>query len=103
MPRTVGCSVKAYTNNIRTEINAGKERDQAVAIAINYLKKDCGVTSKKRMTPAQIISAGSSKKNGESARGVRDGSGPSKDSYRRKKEKKKIGRRKERGEKCPNE
>jgi len=34
-------------------------------------------------------------------RGVRDGSGSYKDSYRRRVEKKSIGRRRAKGEKCP--
>lgn len=36
-------------------------------------------------------------------RGVRDGTGPYMDSYRRRVERKDYGRRKEAGEKCPNE
>lgn len=38
---------------------------------------------------------------GENERGVRDGSGPYDDSYRRIIEQKDIGRRKEAGEECP--
>lgn len=56
MPRSVGCSVKAYMENIRIHRREGMKIDQAVATAISYLKKDCGIVSKKRMTPAQIIS-----------------------------------------------
>jgi hypothetical protein len=37
----------------------------------------------------------------EEGRGVRDGTGPDKESYRRKVEKKKKGRRQEKGEVCP--
>ena len=38
---------------------------------------------------------------GKTRRGVRDGSGPFKGSYRRKSEGKSIGRRRAAGQKCP--
>jgi len=38
---------------------------------------------------------------GKERAGVRDGTGPYKNSYRRKVEGKSYGRRRERGEKCP--
>jgi len=42
-------------------------------------------------------------KTGKDRRNVRDGTGPFRDSYRRSVERKSHGRRKEAGEKCPNE
>ena len=40
---------------------------------------------------------------GKEERGVRDGSGPYRDSYRRRTEQKETGRREEAGEPCPSE
>lgn len=52
------CSTKAMSQNIRHYRHAGKEGPQAVAIAYSVLKKACGVTSKERMTPKEIVAKG---------------------------------------------
>lgn len=57
------CSLKAFKNNIRREYHAGKtaQGTQHVAIALSVLKRSCGVDSKARMKPKEIVAAGSSK------------------------------------------
>ena len=58
MPLRRECSLEAFSKNIETEIKSGKPRPQSVAIAYSVLKKACGVKSKKKMTPKEIISMG---------------------------------------------
>jgi len=57
------CSLEAFKNNVRREYHAGKtaKGTQHVAIAISVLKRACGVKSKERMTPKEIVAAGSQK------------------------------------------
>ena len=62
MPINKGCSISAFRENVSMLIREGRERDQALAIAISTLKKACGVTSEKRMTPQGIVRAGKKKK-----------------------------------------
>jgi len=50
--------MKAFSSNVRSEIESGKPRAQAVAIAISTLKTACGVTSSRQMKPSQIVKAG---------------------------------------------
>lgn len=42
MPLVNGCSRKAISQNIRTEIKDGKPQKQAVAIALNIARKNAG-------------------------------------------------------------
>jgi hypothetical protein len=57
------CSLEAFKNNVRREYHAGKtaQGTQHVAIALSVLKRSCGVDSKARMTPKEIVAAGDSK------------------------------------------
>ena len=73
--------------------------------AIGYrLGRPAGVSMNKaavRGTGASRLGYALGKRAAEAARGVRDGTGPHTDSYRRRKEKKRKGRRQEAGEPCP--
>lgn len=57
------CSLVAFDRNVSREYKAGKtaQGTQHVAIAISVLKRACGVDSKKRMTPKEIVAAGTGK------------------------------------------
>lgn len=55
MPLQRSCSKDAFENNIKAEMRAGKDRDQAVAIAFSTLKKACGVSSGFRGSADEII------------------------------------------------
>lgn len=71
MPLSRECSMEAVAANIRQWLKekadearkSGRSREelqqQAIAVALSTLKKSCGVTSKARMTPKQIVAAGS--------------------------------------------
>lgn len=54
------CSLDAFKHNIRREYHAGQtaQGTQHVAIALSVLKRSCGVDSKDRMTPKEIVAAG---------------------------------------------
>ena len=54
------CSLDAFKHNIRREYHAGQtaQGTQHVAIALSVLKRSCGVDSKGRMTPKEIVAAG---------------------------------------------
>jgi hypothetical protein len=54
------CSLEAFKNNVRREYHAGKtaQGTQHVAIALSVLKRSCGVDSKERMSPKEIVAAG---------------------------------------------
>ena len=66
MPLDKSCSQKAFRNNVRISHDEGKPMDQAIAIAYSVLKKACGVTSKERMKPSEIIGASKKESSGES-------------------------------------
>jgi hypothetical protein len=57
------CSLVAFDRNVSREYKAGKtaQGTQHVAIAISVLKRACGVDSKGRMTPKEIVAAGKRK------------------------------------------
>jgi len=63
MPLDRRCSMDAFEANIRREYYRGKtaKGTQHFAIAMSTLKRACGVTSKERMTPQQVIAAGKKK------------------------------------------
>ncbi len=46
MPLSRSCSVEAFRSNIATEVEAGKSRNQAVAIAADTLREACAEASK---------------------------------------------------------
>lgn len=54
------CSLDAFKHNLRREYHAGQtaQGTQHVAIALSVLKRSCGVDSKDRMTPKEIVAAG---------------------------------------------
>lgn len=58
MPLNKSCSVDAFEANIKAEIEAGKDRDQAVAIAFDTLKDACGVDTDERLSAKEIVSRG---------------------------------------------
>jgi hypothetical protein len=66
MPLVKKCAVTAMSKNIAKEMKRcparGKRRSKcqkrAVAIGYSVLRKACGVTSKRRMTPKQIVAIG---------------------------------------------
>jgi len=57
------CSLDAFKHNLRREYHAGQtaQGTQHVAIALSVLKRSCGVDSKDRMTPKEIVAAGGKK------------------------------------------
>lgn len=61
MPLNRTCSLDAVSDNIRREMEAGKSQAQAIAISLSVLKRSCGVDSKERMTPKEIVQAGRGK------------------------------------------
>lgn len=48
MPLEKGKSKKVISNNIRTEMNAGKKQSQAIAIALNTARKSGAKILKKK-------------------------------------------------------
>lgn len=60
MPLIKTCDLDAFYKNLKTEIDAGKDRSQAFAIAINVLKKACGVETDEKMSPEEIVAKGES-------------------------------------------
>lgn len=60
VPLIKRCSMDAFEKNIRRMWREGKRAKgtQHVAIALSTLKRACGVKSKRRMTPREIIAAG---------------------------------------------
>lgn len=57
------CSLDAFKHNLRREYHAGQtaQGTQHVAIALSVLKRSCGVDSKDRMTPKEIVAMGGKK------------------------------------------
>ena len=55
MPLERRCSTKAMGRNVAREIKAGKDKSQASAIGYSTLKKACGVTTDKKLTPKEIV------------------------------------------------
>lgn len=63
MPLIKSCSVKAFSKNVSTEIRAGREQAQSVAIAFSTLRRACGVKDTgKRLSPKEIVARGGGKK-----------------------------------------
>ena len=62
MPLIRRCSLSAFNKNVSELIRSGRKRNVAVAAAISTLKSACKVTSKAKMTPSSIVSAGKRKK-----------------------------------------
>jgi len=60
MPLIKKCSLKAFQDNIRREIERGTENKQAVAIAFSTLKKACGVETTTELSPKEIVARGES-------------------------------------------
>jgi len=57
------CSLAAFKDNVRSEYRSGKtaQGTQHVAIAMNVLKKSCGVNTDERLSAKEIVSRGQSK------------------------------------------
>jgi hypothetical protein len=55
MPLDKRCSTEAFSNNVRTEHESGKEQKQAIAIAYSVLCRACGCPKDTRMTPKQMV------------------------------------------------
>jgi hypothetical protein len=70
MPLNRACDPQAVSDNIRREYkDKGKPHEQAIAIALNVLKRSCGLSPeerKQKLTPKQIVALGQ-KKEEESA------------------------------------
>ena len=54
MPLKKTCSLKAFKSNFKKEMKK-RSKSQALAISYKTLKDVCGVSSKKRMTPKEIV------------------------------------------------
>lgn len=55
MPLEKRCSTGAMQRNVRREVKAGKSQAQAAAIGYSTLKKACGVTTDRKLTPKEIV------------------------------------------------
>lgn len=55
MPLLKRCSTRAMSRNIGRCRHEGRPAAQCAAIAYSVLKRACGVKTKKRMTPKQIV------------------------------------------------
>ncbi len=56
MPLIKGSSRKAVSENIKTEVKAGRPQKQAVAIALNVARKEEGKRPKARIAPKRTES-----------------------------------------------
>lgn len=71
MPLNKSCSMDGFKENMKQLLKDGYPQPQAFAIAINTLKKACGVDSDERMSVDQVIASGGAKEDAQqSARGV---------------------------------
>lgn len=58
MPLKKRCSLKAFNYNVNHRREKGEPPSkQDIAIAYSVLKKSCGVDSKAKMTPSEIVKA----------------------------------------------
>jgi hypothetical protein len=57
MPLDKSCSIQAFKTNLKRLVEEGYENPQLFAIAMNTLKRACGVDPMARMSPEEVVSA----------------------------------------------